>query len=326
MNVPQNDPVPTGTNNMPGAVSNAFDKTSNAVSDAMSGMANNVSNATEYIKDSVSLFGDADLVGTTEGFLSSNTLVAKFAFIVLVLIIFMILVNLGVKLVGYFMKPKTDPFLISGTMNASNEVIIYQDPKNNDSVPILRSNNQNKGIEFTWSIWIYINDTAKTPRYSNIFNKGNATYRDDGIASVNNGPGLYLDNTNNDLIVVMNTVAISNPEEVIVVKDIPLRKWFHCVIRAENTALDVYINGGIVSRHVLQDVPKQNYQNVNVCKNGGFNGNIADLQYFDKALSVFQINNIVSWGRNTSASNAAGSADATGFPYYLSSLWYSSNY
>ena len=143
---------------------------------------------------------------------------------------------------------------------------------------------------------------------------------------MNNGPGLYIDNETNDLVIVMNTVDVNDYEEIIVIKDIPLRKWFHCAIRIENTALDVYVNGSIVSRAVLQDVPKQNYQNINVCKNGGFNGNLSDLQYFDKAISIFQINNIVSWGRNTSAANENASGDASGFPYYLSNLWYSSNY
>ena len=240
--------------------------------------------------------------------------------------IFMILLNLGVKIIGYFMKPKGDPKLINGTMNAANEVTIYQDPKHSNSIPILRSNNQNKGIEFTWSLWIYLNDISKTPQYSNIFNKGNANYGDDGIATVNNGPGLYLENETGDLVVVMNTVSVSNQSETLRVKNIPLRKWFNCIIRIENVALDVYINGGIVARTVLQDVPKQNYQNVNVCKNGGFNGNMADLQYYDKALSIFQINNIVSWGRNTRSANENSSNDATGFPYYLSNLWYSANY
>ena len=223
MNMPQAQPISTGSSKLPTAVADAVESTSSNISSVASGVTDSVSNASEYVKGSLDTFGDADLVGSTEGFLNSNTLVAKFSFIVLVLIVFMILVNLGVKLVGYFMKPKADPFLISGTMNAANEVIIYQDPKNADSVPILRSNNQNKGIEFTWSLWIFVNDTAKSPKYSNIFNKGNATYRDDGIASVNNGPGLYLDNSTNDLIITMNTVAISNPEETIVVKDIPLR-------------------------------------------------------------------------------------------------------
>ena len=322
---PQPENANTSNSQIPVAVAQAVDNTTEGISSIANNVSNSVANASAYVEDSLSSFGDADVVGAGTDFLSSNTLIAKFSFILLVLIGFMILVNLGVKIIGYFMKPKGSPYLISGTMNAANEVIIYQDPKNADSIPILRSNNENTGIEFTWCLWIYINDLLKTPQYSVIFNKGNASYGDDGMATVNNGPGLYLDNNGNDLAIVMNTVAASNPAETIVVKDIPLRKWFHCAIRIENTALDVYINGSIVSRNILQDVPKQNYQNVNVCKNGGFNGNIADLQYFDKALSIFQLNNIVSWGRNTSAANASGTADATGFPYYLSNLWYSSN-
>jgi hypothetical protein len=322
---------PTDTNvktdsKLPVAVANVIDNTTDYISSTTSSLSDSISNSYDYAKESVSSFGDKSIVNTSTDFLSSNTLVAKFSFILLVLIGFMILINLGVKAIGYFMKPKTSPYLISGTMNASNEVIIYQDPKNSDSIPILRSNNENTGIEFTWCIWIYINDVLKTPKYSLIFNKGNATYDEEGMATVNNGPGLYLDNTENNLKIVMNTVAASNHNEIITINDVPLRKWFHCAIRIENTALDVYVNGSIASRTILQDVPKQNYQNVNVCKNGGFNGNIADLQYFDKALSIFQLNNIVSWGRNQNASNAGGTIDATGFPYYLSNLWYSSNH
>ena len=326
MSIPQAEPISTGTSNISPVIAEAVNNTSDGVSSMASNVSDNVNSASNYVKDSISSFSDSDLVGSTSGFLESNTLIAKFAFLILVLIIFMILLNLGIKILGYFMKPSGDPKLINGTMNAANEVTIYQDPKNPDSVPILRSNNQNKGIEFTWSLWIYINDTTKSPKYSHIFNKGNANYGDNGIATVNNGPGLYLENDPNNLSIVMNTVAVSNQEEILTIKDIPLRKWFNCIIRIENTALDVYINGGIVARTVLQDVPKQNYQNVNICKNGGFNGNIADLQYFDKSLSIFQINNIVSWGRNTNAANENSSNDATGFPHYLSNLWYSANY
>ena len=326
MNVPQNQPNIAGNTPIAGAVSEAANNTGEAISSTANTISDNVNNAANYVQDSISSFNDSDLVGSSTNFLESNTLIAKFSFLILVLIIFMILLNLGVKLVGYFMKPKTDPKLINGTMNSANEVTVYQDPKNSDSVPILRSNNENKGIEFTWSLWIYINDLTDSPRYSLVFNKGNASYNEEGFATVNNGPGLYIDNKTSDLVIKMNTVANTNPVETLIVKDIPLRKWFHCVLRIENTALDVYINGSIAGRSVLQDVPKQNYQDVNICKNGGFNGNLADLQYFDKALSVFQINNIVTWGRNTKAANENSTNDATGFPYYLSNLWYSSNY
>lgn len=325
MNVPTAEPVSTNSK-LPTAVANTVDSVSNTASSVASSVSENVNSASNYVKDSISSFGDSDLVGSSTSFLQSNTLIAKFAFLILVLIGFMILLNLGVKIIGYFTKPSGDPKLINGTMNAANEVVITQDPKNSQSIPILRSNNQNKGLEFSWSLWMYINDTSKTPKFSHVFNKGNATFDNDGIATVNNGPGLYIENENNNLIVVMNTVDVNNPVEVLVVKDVPLRKWFHCVIRIENTDLDVYINGTIVARTQMQDVPKQNYENVNICKNGGFNGNLADLQYFDKAISIFQINNIVAWGRNTSSANENASGDATGFPYYLSNLWYSSNY
>lgn len=325
MNVPTAEPVSTNSK-IPTAVANTVDNVNNAASSVASSVTTNVNSASNYVKDSISSFGDSDLVGSSTSFLQSNTLIAKFAFLILVLIAFMILLNLGVKIIGYFTQPSGDPKLINGTMNAANEVTISQDPKNSESIPILRSNNQNKGLEFSWSLWIYINDTSKTPRYSHIFNKGNATFDNDGVASVNNGPGLYIDNDNHDLIVVMNTVDVNNPIDTLVVKDVPLRKWFHCVIRIENTDLDVYINGSIVARGQMQDVPKQNYENVNICKNGGFNGNIADLQYYDKAISIFQINNIVAWGRNQNAANENASGDATGFPYYLSNLWYSNNY
>jgi hypothetical protein len=323
--MPQAEPV-SNESKISDRVSSTVNNASEGISSLGTNISENVNNASEYVKDSMSSFEDSDLVGSSGEFLKSNSLIAKFSFLILVLIGFMILLNLGIRIIGFFMQPNTSPKLINGTMNGANEVVISQDPKNSQAIPVLRSNNQNKGIEFTWSLWMYINDVAKTPRYSNVFNKGNASYNENGIASVNNGPGLYIDNENNDLVIVMNTVDVNDYEEIIVIKDVPLRKWFHCIIRIENTALDVYINGAIVSRAVLQDVPKQNYENVNVCKNGGFNGNLSDLQYFDKAISIFQINNIVAWGRNTSSANENASGDASGFPYYLSNLWYSSNY
>jgi hypothetical protein len=297
MNMPQAEPV-SNESKISDRISSTVNNASEGISSLGTNISENVNNASEYVKDSMSSFEDSDLVGSSGEFLKSNSLIAKFSFLILVLIGFMILLNLGIRIIGFFMKPNTSPKLINGTMNGANEVVISQDPKNSQAIPVLRSDNQNKGIEFTWSLWMYINDVAKTPRYSNVFNKGNASYNENGIASVNNGPGLYIDNENNDLVIVMNTVDVNDYEEIIVIKDVPLRKWFHCIIRIENTALDVYINGAIVSRAVLQDVPKQNYENVNVCKNGGFNGNLSDLQYFDKAISIFQINNIVAWGSN----------------------------
>jgi hypothetical protein len=290
--------------------------------------ANAIGNATESVKDSLSSFGSSTEVDGSSDFLQSNSILAKFAFLILMLIVFFLLINLGILILGFFIKPPSSPFLVSGTSNASSSTRIIQDPKDQNAITIQRSNNQKTGIEFTYSIWVYVNDINPTniPPYQNIFNKGNATYDASGIATVNNAPGLYLDNIKNQLIVVMSTVSNASPSQMVEVPNIPLRKWFHVALRLENTFLDVYVNGTITTRMVLTNVPKQNYFDVQVCQNGGYNGSYADLRYYDHALSVFEINNIVVWGRNTKASARGGSSDATGFPYYLSNLWYSNNY
>jgi hypothetical protein len=307
-------------------ISQRFGEVGQTISNAASSVGEGISNAATSVKNSLGQFSSNNVVEGSNEFLESNSLLAKFAFLILVLVAFLFLVNLGIMLIQYFTQPTNNPYLVKGTMNAANELTVSQDPKNKNSITILRSNNQTTGIEFTWCLWIYVNDVDKkhVPQYQNIFNKGNALYSQNGIATVNNGPGLYLDNSGSQLHVVMNTVAISNPSEHLNIPGMPLRKWFHCAIRMENTVLDVYINGVISARMIMQDVPKQNYEDVNICKNGGFNGSIADLQYYNRALSVFEINNIVVWGRNTSSSTSTAGGDATGFPYYLSNLWYSS--
>ena len=342
-----NEPIPVAqpigqqfsntVSNIKNSISNVGTNLANATSNMASSISDNVSAATEQVSNSLEGFGDASAVDAGSSFLNSNTLIAKFAFLLFVLIAFMFLLNLGVMIIGYFTKPSTNPMLVQGTLNGASSLIISQDPKNPASIPILRSNNQSGGMEFTWSVWIFINDitSSQTPSYSVIFNKGNGTFFADGplkgMASVNSGPGLYLDNQVSQdgrvgMVVVMNTVSSTNPRETMTIQDVPLRKWFHCAIRLENVTLDAYINGTIANRLIMQDVPKQNFEDLHICTNGGFNGNISNLQYYSSALSVFQINNIVVWGRNATASDATASDDASGFPYYLSGLWYSANY
>jgi len=302
---------------------------SNTLSQGTQSVGESINGMTESVQSSLGEFSSKSFVDASSEFLQSNSLIAKFAFIILILIAFMFLLNLGIIMLGYFSKPSSSPFIVSGTINGTNGMVIAQDPKNKSAVTILRSNNENSGIEFTWAVWLYIDDinnSNQNKKYQNIFNKGDGNYDANGIALVNNAPGLYLDNQTNSLHIVMNTVATTNPSETLDITNIPLKKWFHCVIRMKNKIMDVYMNGIVSGRLVMKDVPKQNYNDINVCQNGGFSGSLSDLRYYDRALSIFEINNTLLWGRNTSASTSAASSDATGFPYYLSNIWYSSKY
>ena len=256
----------------------------------------------------------------------SNTIIAKFAFLILVLIVFMFLINLGIMLIAYFTTPSSNPYIIKGMIDGTYGVVIPQDPKQKNSVTLLRSNNQSKGIEFTWSTWLYINDlNNSTTKYQHIFNKGDNTFNDSNIAINNNSPGLYLAPSDNTLRVIMNTVNQYDTNTVIDVTNIPIRKWVHVAIRLQNTILDVYVNGTISNRIVLQNVPKQNYYDINVCQNGGFLGKLSNLRYYSTALNVFEINKIVNSGPTTTTSPLTADVQSvsSGFSY-LSNKWFAS--
>lgn len=310
------------------------------LSQSVQTVSDSLNSAKDKIAESFNEFGAQPNAPSEFSF--SNTIVAKFAFILLVIILFMFFINLGINLIAYMTSPGNNPFLIKGMQGGTNPVIISQDPNTNGAVTLLRSNNGSHGAEFTWSVWLYIEDLTQTPKiYQHIFNKGDTQYDGKtGIATINNAPGLYLGNGGNDsamprnsLHIVMDTVGnITNPltggatitpaPETIDIPNVPLKKWFHLAIRLENSLLDVYVNGTIDQRHTLNNVPKQNYYPVNICQQGGFQGNLSNLRYFNSALNVFQINTIVSKGPDLHTNSQYAANVQLKDYHYLSNLWY----
>ena len=284
-------------------------------------------NAREGLTDTFNEFSTetAAGVGATAGFLYSNTIIAKFAFLILVLIVFLFLMNLGISLIHYFTKPSETPFIIDGMIDGSTQMVIHQDPKNTESIPIYRSNNESEGLEFTWSSWLYINDLNKnSQKYQHIFSKGDGTFNQTtNIANVSNAPGMYIAPMTNKLHIIMDTVDGKDTNTIINVDNVPLKKWFHVAIRAMNTKIDVYVNGIIASRLELSNTPKQNYGDIYICQNGGFFGKLSALRYYNRALNIFEINHIVSSGPNLKT--ITDESKMGGFKY-LSNYWYSSKY
>jgi hypothetical protein len=261
--------------------------------------------------------GNSDF-GTKE-FFESNSLVAKFTFLLLVLFIFVILFRLGVTFVAWLSEPKQSPKLINGMINAKQGITFVQDPSYNGAVTIYRSNNANEGIEFTWSVWIFIDDLQYLEgKYKSIFYKGNNNISSTGLNFPNNAPGLYITPNTNSLLVIMNSYDVINEE--IIIPDIPLNKWVNIIIRCQNTTLDVYINGIITRSIHLLGVPKQNYGDVYVAMNGGFSGNISNLWYYNYCLGTAAIQNIVSRGPNLKLVDP--NKTVTKPTDYLSLRWY----
>ena len=300
----------------------------------------------EQVNKSLQEFSSPEQTGTTDdGFLQSNGIVANFAFLVLVLVAFLLLMNLGIYIMNYFMQPSSSPYIIKGVLQGDTFMNISRDPTTSKYVVLQRSNNRSGGIEFTWSVWLNFNEITviNFRDYSHIFSVGNNNFDDEtGIATGSNGPGLYLRNRNSDdsivttanALLLMDTMSSTetNAGDPVPgtttghstdITNLPYEKWFHMAIRLQNQGMDVYINGTISNRVVFNNVPKQNYQDILVCANGGFPGQLSNLRYYDYGLSVFEIMNIVYWGPNMKAATTTTVA-SNGNYNFLSSQWYNS--
>ena len=297
----------------------------------------------EFIQNS-----PTDVRSFSKEFLSSNTLIAKATFLLLIIIIFVFLFFVLSKLIIYFLAPSENPFILNGMKDGTQSMIISQNMGDKSSIPIFRSKNEYDGIEFTYSFWIYVNDVdyPNTDDMKHIFHKGSLTTKDEkGIYRPNNAPGVYLYSgkknlSDTDLIdkfpllgllVRMNIFHDNENNKApykfyddIYVDGIPIKKWVGVIIRlTSQNVVDVYINGTLAKRHKMSNLVKQNYDNLYINMNGGFSGNMSNLQYYNYAIGTFEIDKITSNGPNLKM--AENSNIETSKPYYLSSDWYFNN-
>lgn len=253
-------------------------------------------------------------------FLETDSLVVKVAVVLAVIVLFLFIFRLGVLIMGYAFAIETDPYLFKGTRRATKGLVINQDPSFDKNVPILRSVDEVQGLEFSWSIWLLIEDFEQSDMYKHVFHKGNLSDVDhNGKYGPNNAPGVYLSKGTNALEIVMNT--FDNPDEILTVSNIPVSKWFNLIIRIEGNNLEVYINGIVVQKKQLTSVPKQNYDDVHITKgkSKGFNGYISDLRYFDHGVSISDVNSIMRKGPDLTMSEDA--IKKASHPYFSNS-WF----
>ena len=304
----------------------------------LSNLGGGLANAQSGIKGAFAKFRNNKVVSGTTEFLYSNSLVAKVCFLILIIVLFVLALRTSAKFLFWLMSPEKNPILIDGLKDAKKKKIVPVDPISNHSKPILRSVNERDGLEFTWSVWMFIDSLAHPGEFADgrntsnmkkhVFNKGSASniqggdkWRDtniSGMAFPNNGPGLYIHENKNALVVVMNT--FNNVIEEVVIDDIPLHKWINVVLRVKGKNMDTYVNGTIVNRHVFSSVPKQNYGDVYVNDNGGYSGLLSSLRYFSYALTGVEIENMVKAGPNMKADDSLRI-----FPPYFSLRWFFSS-
>lgn len=286
-------------------------------------------------------------------FMESNSLVAKFAFILMVFIVFSVAVKVAIIALSYFLLPTTSPYVLDGTANTEDLAMnITQDPAQKDSVFIARSMNEDGGLEYTWSSWFFVNQVPlQKDKYSRIFSKGGEGTKssDDGIYYPNNAPGLYIKFTNNindvnpdrtDKGVNVSLLAVvdvsgkkdntsdpkQNLHERLIATDIPIKKWVNVIIRVTNNVIDMYVNGRLAQRRKTAGIPVQNYGKVNIGEDKGkdrFSGYISTIQYFNYSIGANKIKSVVDQGPKLKMVSSGGDTAATkNVGSYLSNIWY----
>jgi hypothetical protein len=302
--------------------SNLGDKIGKTAGDIKQNIENKVSNTTEKVKALPPTQQVSKAVGVVQNFMQANSAISKFVAIVLSILVFYILFNVGIYFMSQYLIPPKNAKVVDGLIPSNTQIIVSANPNITSSVPILRSVNQNQGLEFTWNFWYFIKDVSTLSGNGLIFSKGESTDKSKFLGVC---PGAYISKIGEhvQMIVAMNTMvdpSLNNTGiEQMVIKDIPLNKWIQCSIRVQNLSVDVYINGVMTQRKNLQTLPNQNYYDTYVGDPYGFNGYISSLHYYAHALNYDEIQNDYAKGPNM---KLQGQNNQINYKDYLAMKWY----
>ena len=271
---------------------------------------------------------------------SANAFLAVIAFVMLCMIMYFVVTTI---FNGYKDTNNGEPVLVEYTKDATNPVTI-------PSKVVQQSTDQKYGMEFSYAGWLYVGDTESLSRFT-MSKNGKACFQnrsDDCINDVdslyhvfhkgdmsaipNQCPGVWLKQKDNQLKLVVKLNTYKNAShtgtmdsdvessylEKYSIGNIPLKKWFHLTIVLINNKLDVYINGYLKNRFVLEGIPRQNIGHLYINQFGGFKGFVSRLQYFNYSLPIWKIDQLVKRG----PSENFGPTIAKAVPPYLSFNWW----
>jgi len=140
-----------------------------------------------------------------------------------------------------------------------------------------------KGLSFTHSFWIYVNDwNYRFMNEKNILEKG--------------GLLIYLGARNNNLYIEIPVLNSTRPERI-VYENIPIQKWVNISILLENRHLDVWLNGKLYHSRYLKNIPDfKAGSDITYLDNGGFSGHISRIYHYKYNLSKAKIKSLFSAG------------------------------
>ena len=142
-------------------------------------------------------------------------------------------------------------------------------------------------VNFTYSIWIYVDDWSY--RYGQekvIFSRGSTSGL---MPSLSLGP---IENT----LQVTTSITDGQPFETMV-PNIPIQKWTNLMVSLNTRTLDIYVNGKLVRTSVLPGMPKLDPNAVlNLTPRGGFSGYTSRFNYWSDTINPQEAWNVYKSG------------------------------
>lgn len=218
------------------------------------------------------------------------------------------------------------------------QVVIQQDIKKypqGKQIPF--SVNERTGSEFSYSFYLYVNPATfnNSDTLANVFYKG---YLSPWPLM---GPGVFVKRNTNTLRIFMN--SYNNPYMYCDVENIPVSKWFHCVVSVRRNSMEIYINGNLTKKMTFESgMPYQNFQDLILFNQtnftirgsttpslgeetfevrGVFKGNLSALTYFSYALSYTEIQSLMNMGPSKKVLSSTQE-----LPPYFADQWWTTSY
>lgn len=295
-------------NRVAGTINDTGKKIQDTAKKATEAVSKHVGNVGNYFKNDLFAENPGILAQVIQGFLA-------------VLILFIIIEVCKLAYKKYVAMSNSNPFILPKnsdggyTYSADRQHIIHQDPKaqnaGDESIKTLqRSKDQNSGIEFTYLFWINVSKwDEKVMGWKHVFHKG--TQEGEPLRC----PAVWLHPVRNSMRIYMNTMK--SPNEYLDVDDIPIQKWICIGIAVKQNKLDVYINGNIIKSKTFSSPVKQNYGDVYVTNQGGFDGYISRLRYFNNYITYSQLRDFLIAGPDPVPLDEADTMP----PYFDSRYW-----
>ena len=196
-----------------------------------------------------------------------------------------IIIVIFVYLIYLWFFGSSDKSKLSTMHDATTKLVI--DP---NTIPTSTTSN------FSFSICIYVDDwNYNFSKEKPIFTR---TVGKDTVC-----PKVEFDAFQNNITIslaVYDTTGSSGSKfitETVTIENVPLQKWTNLLLTVNGRALDIYLDGKLVSTKILHNSPSnEKTKSIVLTPNGGFSGSTANFVYYNKSINPREAYNIYKEG------------------------------